>query len=266
MPVKSNPADNSNELKVYRFNNGIKLIHPEKLPENKNLKICCDVGHSLSSILGMPFPVSLETTDSVSISCNELHAEACNFSSAKDAIGKKWYQSFQPKTVIQSINNDKKVMQNNFYQIAEEKALHNNKFEFNCLSIRMPWYNDDNKVNGLFVCSIILGKNSLDESLSHMAKLGILSSSYQRSSTPSPLPTDFSDYQKNYLTNEFKLSKRELICLELYVYGKTAKEISRILYLSNRTIENYIQSVKNKMQAPRKTDLIHKTLALSCRL
>jgi DNA-binding CsgD family transcriptional regulator len=92
----------------------------------------------------------------------------------------------------------------------------------------------------------------------------MLSSSYQHPTKPSVLPTEFSDYQKKYLTNKFKLSKRELNCLELYVYGKTAKEISRMLYLSHRTIENYIQSVKIKMQAPRKSDLIHKTLVLFC--
>jgi DNA-binding CsgD family transcriptional regulator len=56
------------------------------------------------------------------------------------------------------------------------------------------------------------------------------------------------------------LSKREMTCLKLYVEGMTAKEIAATLSLSYRTVQNYIQSVKDKMGTTNKTKLVLQTL------
>jgi DNA-binding CsgD family transcriptional regulator len=58
---------------------------------------------------------------------------------------------------------------------------------------------------------------------------------------------------------EIPLSKRETESLRLYTQGKTAKEIGKILQLSNRTIENYLRTIKNKFGVTSKAALIHKT-------
>lgn len=55
----------------------------------------------------------------------------------------------------------------------------------------------------------------------------------------------------------YALSKREIECLKLYVQGNTAKEISLILGLSRRSIENYIYNIKGKLGVSTKVDLIH---------
>jgi len=58
---------------------------------------------------------------------------------------------------------------------------------------------------------------------------------------------------------EIQLSKREIESLYHYTQGKTAKEIGKILQLSNRTIENYLRNIKCKLGVTSKVELIHKT-------
>ena len=52
------------------------------------------------------------------------------------------------------------------------------------------------------------------------------------------------------------LSARERDCLLLYSRGKTASKTGKILNLSTRTVEHYMESVKNKLNCERKTDLL----------
>ena len=52
------------------------------------------------------------------------------------------------------------------------------------------------------------------------------------------------------------LSARERECLLLYSRGKTANETGKILKISVRTVEHYMESVKNKLGCERKTDLL----------
>lgn len=56
--------------------------------------------------------------------------------------------------------------------------------------------------------------------------------------------------------NTINFSKRELEVLFYYLRGKSAKTIAKILQLSFRTVENYIQNIKNKVGLDRKEDLI----------
>lgn len=51
-----------------------------------------------------------------------------------------------------------------------------------------------------------------------------------------------------------KLAKRELDCLKYLPFS--SREIGGILHLSNRTVEGYLQSVKNKLNCNTKSELI----------
>ena len=52
-----------------------------------------------------------------------------------------------------------------------------------------------------------------------------------------------------------EISKREYECLKLYGYGQTAKETARILDISHRTVEQYIDSLKTKCKVHSKSVL-----------
>lgn len=53
-----------------------------------------------------------------------------------------------------------------------------------------------------------------------------------------------------------RLTNRELLCLELYSSGKTAKLIAEKLNLSRRTIETYLAKAKEKLHTNHKSALI----------
>lgn len=60
-----------------------------------------------------------------------------------------------------------------------------------------------------------------------------------------------------YNNQSYLLTSREEECLALLSCGKIAKEIATILHLSNRTVENYINVVKEKLNCHHKTELIN---------
>ncbi len=143
-------------------------------------KIVFSSRHALAieHILKLPFPVYFEDADHVTQVCNEICAEECGFDSLQDCIGKPWFQPFNPKSVIQSLINDKTVVKNNQYKIVEEFAVRKDNTPVHTFSIRMPWYNLENKIIGLFGCSILLGKQSLCHALSLIKELGLLNHPY----------------------------------------------------------------------------------------
>lgn len=53
-----------------------------------------------------------------------------------------------------------------------------------------------------------------------------------------------------------KLSKREMDCLKLYLKGKSSSEIGEDLELNKRTVEFYIENIKNKLSRYKKSELI----------
>lgn len=59
-----------------------------------------------------------------------------------------------------------------------------------------------------------------------------------------------------------KLSPRESECMFYLLRGKTSKQIAEILNLSARTVEQYVNSLKNKLSCSTKSDLISKMLDL----
>lgn len=67
---------------------------------------------------------------------------------------------------------------------------------------------------------------------------------------------------KKYLSTRYqhKLSPREIDCLALTVQGKTAKLIASALAISRRTVEEHIASIKTKLNAYSKSDLIEKVI------
>lgn len=68
-----------------------------------------------------------------------------------------------------------------------------------------------------------------------------------------------------YLNGEYggiKLSTRQAQCLFYVLRGKTSKVIAKLLHLSNRTVESYLDDIKVKMECKNKAELIEKSLYL----
>lgn len=228
--------DISHELQIQRFANGIKLINPD---ENSSV-------HTVSNLMKLPFQVYFEDTANTIISANDAFAGDCRFNSPNACQGEKWHTHFQTKTVLTSIVNNKHVVDKQIYLIKEENGMRNDGEEIHTLSIKMPWYGDENNIFGLFGFSIDLGKEPLADSLQKIAELGYLNAG-----------TKIENMIGSEINNAY-LSKRQIDCARLLLSGKTSKEIALSLNISYRTVESYINTIKIKLNCRNKTELILK--------
>lgn len=230
--------DTSNELQLYRAGNGIKLIRPES-SENSSQ-------YALSNLFQLPLSVYLIDANSINQNVNEQDALLCGFDSVKNSVGKLCFSKFTKESAAITTKNDNEVMRTQTIKISEEDVvLSKGNISRPTLSIKLPWYNDDNKVNGIFGCSIILGQHPLASSLALISKLGFLNTAQVSHFIGAEL-------------NNIYLSKRQLSCAEFLLKGMTSKQIATQLNLSPRTIETYIEILKNKFQCHNKTELILK--------
>ena len=113
--------------------------------------------------------------------------------------------------------------------------------------LRLPIYDDTNRVVGVFGQTDVLSMNrNLREALKALNDVD-----KKRSSAGSHTLYQIDHYNKN-----LQLTQREAECLFLLVRGKTAKEIALFLEISTRTIESYIESIKNKMGVSTRSEII----------
>ena len=239
--------DTSNDLHVIRWRSGVKLIKPEDL-------ISCDedsiTSPSIKDLFEMPFNVYFLDTQSVIRNMSDRTASICGFQDKTDAIGNTARAVCKKISADFSIQHNNEVMSNNLIIIKDEHFLRLDDFEFHDLSIKLPLLNNDGKVIGVFGCSII--KNSLAQSLNFLLRTGLLVSSNNISSQYDP------GYLIQLLSTEYKqpILKREAECLALLLRGKSARETGIELNLSQRTVEYYLDSLKDKLNVRKKSEIV----------
>nr|WP_106183204.1 PAS and helix-turn-helix domain-containing protein [Legionella pneumophila] len=239
--------DTSSELQIIPCNNGIKLVKPARhydyiIDEEK-------INLSVSDLLNQPFCVYLSDTQSAVQTMNDPALIACGFDSFQEAKGKTMFDVATEESATRVINTHRDVMRSKQIKIIEEDILKKYGPNFQCLTTVLPWYGQDNNIIGILGCTIVLGIHSLSSSLEKMANLGLLKPSTHKKN-PSALP--------GLELGGTYFSKRETECLMLLANAKTAKEIAVQLGLSCRTVEHYIDNIKNKMGVSTKTELIMK--------
>lgn len=70
--------------------------------------------------------------------------------------------------------------------------------------------------------------------------------------------TVIENFQEKILAMPFNFTKRELECLYYLCLGNTAKEIAKIMSISYRTVEIYIDKIREKTQTKNKTTIVAK--------
>lgn len=243
--MKRNQTDLSDELLVYRFGHGIKLLRPDLVSKQKPINLDRSTQHTVGSMLKLPICCYFDDLDITIQRTNEYNAEACGYDSAQEGVGKKLFDIFDDGAANLIFKKDTEMLQANRMHLAEETALCKDDIQYQALSVKFPWYGDDNHIVGMMGFSIVLGKQPLAESLSQISQLGLLNN------------TSSSILPGLEINNQY-LSKRESECLRLTVRGKSAKQIAAELEISRRTVEEYLNNIKLKFGVFSKSELIDK--------
>lgn len=205
---------------------------------------------SISSISNLPINTYFVDSDSRFIDVNTGSAEILGAQSIRNILGKPpdYFTHKELGSLVLANNNA--VIQSASLKIFEEAGARNDDFPVNALSFKFPWY-FDNKIIGLFGCSIKIDTNSLSDignKLALITSTGLLG----------PVKTASTKYLPNSQFGDMYFTKREQTVISHLVRGRTAKEIGELLFISKRTVETHIDHIKSKANCTSKSELIDK--------
>lgn len=196
----------------------------------------------LELINQLPGYIGWKDCDSNHLGCNTNLAKILNFKKTTDIIGlhDRDIPSYSEETSTFHAHNDKLVLAGKTI-----KALHKPSSPYKgevFYFIKKPLLNAENKICGLiYHCQ----EFDLTDTIFHQVKMNL---AYEISSA--------NYYYINPIQNHFNLSQRELECLFLTLREKNAREISLVMEVSKRTVESYLENIKNKFGSNTKTNLI----------
>ena len=176
--------------------------------------------------------------------CNSILAKYLGFKSKEDVIGKTDFDLCLADHAPEYRKHDMDALSGIHYTtIIPVKNYNGDLLLFNHTKISKK----DNKgnINGLISCATEILNPDIYELIQILSKIN---------NEKNPVYT----LSKKYL--HIALSQREEQCLFYLVYGKTAKMIGKILGLSPRTVEHYIDNIKSKFGCNTKMELIDKAI------
>lgn len=238
----------SSEMFVYKWRNGVKLY--SSTPKNdKKLNLGQFTGQSVANILQLPINIYFMTTESKAQLLSDICMDNMGFSSMKDAFGKTMLEVSPRENAMQVMMTDKVVINSQKPQITEDHVIRQDGVQLDFLSFKIPWYNTDNQVTGVFGCSILLGKQPLASSLEQITELGLLQ--------PETLSRQLLNSRE---IDGIYLTEKEVVLMHQIIRGKTAKEIAKMYGLSFRTIEQRLEYVKTKFGVATRGELIERVV------
>lgn len=238
----------NNDLQIYRYRQGIMLLEPEQSqPAHRGL---INTGHTLGAMSQLSFNAYMKNCQHEIQYLNDPFLQCMNYSSENDILGKTVFSDIDPLFAETIRSNNNRIMQYQRQSILDEEGVRLiDGLSIHSLSIKMPWYNENGQVMGLFGFGIIATRDSYAQAINQLLAMNLFPLYSQvRLKTPGKM------YGSQYLT------RRELDILTLSARGKTAKEIGIMLTLSKRTVEHYIENIKRKINVKTKSGMIEKAI------
>lgn len=230
------------DIGIAKYQNGLMLFNMIK-----NKKI--DLLLSLAALFDLPLSVYLLDAKGATVKINEIGSNICGFNSPTQAIGKTIFDVSMKNSAKMLLYNCESILQQESVKIFDEFNTRFDGRSLQFLSVKFPCYDWTQQLRGTLGISIVLGEHPLAEAIMKLTDLGLL-----------PKNTSMNPSIKMNLKNTL-LTSREKECLEYTVKGFTAKQIAKKLFLSHRTVEEYINHVKQKLGTCTKREMIQKVLS-----
>jgi DNA-binding CsgD family transcriptional regulator len=191
--------------------------------------------------------------NSVYLGINKEFLTTANTDSMEKVIGRSDLDMIWQQQAASLVKNDQEVMVTGATKVMIEHVASATKPTNYYCSHKTPLCGRNGNIIGVIGVSY-----ALDDIDSIYAALNDITALFNPSVTlqVNKLAAMFAD------SLNFKLSKRQVDCLFYLVKGKTMKQIASILGLSYKTVEHYLETVKNKLSCHSRAELIAKALTI----
>lgn len=235
------PHDLSNELRIHKFKQGLKLTRPDRLSNINDL--CFDM--QLSDFLQQPLSIWFCDVNCAVITANELCANFCGMDSSITLRGKTAHDFLRSDRAKMAIKHDIEVMKSEKLGVINFEFIRQDDFYLQSLNFKWPLYDESEQLIGSVGIGLDMNDSNLTES---MQKL---------------MNHNWAHMKNDFMqTNKINLSKREVECLKLSIKGRSAKQVGLILNISQRTVEEYLNNIKIKLKVTSKTELVGRAVEL----
>lgn len=236
------------EYLLTRHLNGVKLLRPSQCPQRLKNSVT-----NIGDLNNMPFNVFYMNHDHQILEANDATCTSVGFYERKDCYGTSVVDLCNDREQNNRIlAHDNEVIQERNLKFYNETHELSNEISIQAISLKMPLYDENAKLAGVFGCSVIVDHNNskkVSENISIISNL-FLTDSIRHHVMP------------GQIINECYLTKRELDVAKWLLRGKTLKQTALILGLSPRTVENYFQTMKSKLNVRSKSEFLDKLFNL----
>ncbi len=236
----------SPEFEIAPYRNGVKLVHPSNCPPSTSEHLL------VAEVNTLPCNTYLLDKKSECVVANEQMIESLGLSSLNVVLGKTVMEYLYDERCKRIIENDIKVLSSEMPLLADETRYENGLVHTEFLTIKMPAYDNELNLCGVFGFSITLGSQPLAESLSILSRMSLVNLAGLT--------------KKIFLRDKFNeisgvnFTNRQAEVIGLLVRGLSACQVADKLGLSKRTVEHYIETIKLKLQVESKSQLIQKVI------
>ncbi|KTC84226.1 helix-turn-helix transcriptional regulator [Legionella brunensis] len=234
------------EMLLFPDKGGIKLLFPSEVNSRKGS--CSGSKPQLSDMLKLNMSVYFLDPESTTYLMNPYGAKLCGFDSVDASIGRTLLDVVQRNSALELMHNSRAVCKINAIKAFEERLVSVSGDSQSIFSIKFPWFNQESQLVGSAGLSFNLQTHSLLASLQEIRNLGLFN----------PVTAIFGN--ENYRIDNAFLAPREQECAYWLIRGYSAKQIALKLNLSFRTIEDYLQNMKDKMHVYSRQELIEKLI------
>jgi DNA-binding CsgD family transcriptional regulator len=246
MTNSKSSLDTSDELLIQKCKNGVQLVRPDKIDKGL-FSISANLFHTVKSLLQLPLHVYFMDSESTVQNMNELTMALCGYTTNK---GVSIRSSAAGESAERIINHDREILKTNKIKICDEDFIRKtDKIDLPIISIKFPWYNNEDKAIGVIGFSILTNQHD------NYTLANAINFIYGKILS---ISSEVSEILPGLEVSGVYLTKRESECLKYLLLGMSAKSIARILCVSHRTIESHFEKVKLKMEVSSKAALAEK--------
>lgn len=192
------------------------------------------------------------------LSANEHFIRQAGFTSQQELQGMSHQDQVWNEVASTMIVNDNKVVNQQQTSLFIEHCKiidpHNSSHLINvdCISYKSPLLNRLGKIIGVFGLSYTI--NTALDQVQLFKELNLIAGEEAATKIKKLLAPKHPGISQ--------LSHRELTCFKGVIQGMTIKQIAKSLSLSPRTIEQYVEGVKNKLGCHSRSELVEKAFEL----